>query len=144
MRQFENTPDAVKRAASVAMWLRSDSLYEEVGAEGAVVLVSHADFIALLLAALHGDASGVGAAAAAGRSPDNDVSYHSCTERQLDVSGAAAAAARQEEYARSVYTRYKTSLACTCLLDIDRSGAVEAVWMNEKRHLKDKGKCSVQ
>ncbi len=89
-----------------------------------MVLVSHADFIALLLAALHGDFSGAGAAAAAGRSPDNDVSYHSCTERQLDVPGGAAARA-QEEYARSVYTRYKTSLACTCLLDFDRSGAMQ-------------------
>ncbi len=112
-----------------------------------MVLVSHADFIALVLAALHGDAAGAGAAAAAGRSPDNDVSYHSCSERQLEAGGGggggAADARRKEEYARSVYTQYKLSLASTCLLEVERSGAVEAVWMNDKRHLRDKAKCSI-
>ena len=138
----------MRRAAAVALWLRSDALADEVGADGAVVLVSHADFIALVLAALHGDTAGASAAAAVSRSPDNDVSYHSCSERQLQLhlypARAAAAAQQQEEYARGVYTRYKLSLACTCLLEVDRSGAVEVLSMNDKRHLQDKGKCSVQ
>ncbi len=130
------------------MWLRSDQLHDEVGGDGGVVLVSHADFIALLLAALHGDSAGgygdsaaAGEAADAGRSSDNEVSYHSCTERQLVIAGQVAG---QEEYARSVYARYKLSLACTCLLDMARNGTVKVVSMNDKRHLKDKaGRCSI-
>ncbi len=75
------------------------------------------------------------------------MNYHSCSERQLEAGGGgggggAADALQKEEYARSVYTRYKLSLASTCLLEVERSGAVEAVWMNDKRHLRGKAKCA--
>ena len=46
----QTLPDAVRRADEVAAWLRSERLRGELDAGAEVVLLSHADFLALLLA----------------------------------------------------------------------------------------------
>ena len=46
---YESTNESIQRAADIANWLHSKELHQEVGEDGMVVLVSHADFLALLL-----------------------------------------------------------------------------------------------
>ena len=50
-RGHESLEQAISRSQTMAKWLTSDDLQSRVG-DGMLVLVSHADFIALLLAAL--------------------------------------------------------------------------------------------
>jgi hypothetical protein len=122
----------------VASWLRSKELHAELGAEGEVVLVSHADFLALLLANLHRDTA---APMRAGSSPDLDVSYHGVSELQLQ---AGMQVQQQSEYARCVYGKYKVSLASCTLLEISDDGVLTVHCMNDKSYLTKTKKCSIQ
>ena len=134
----QSTADAVKRAGEVAAWLRSPALHEELGPSGEVVLVSHADFLALLLAALHGDAA---SPLHSDTSPDLDVSYHGVSELQLQ---STLDEHQQADYARCVYSKYKLSLASCTLLEIADSGAVHVVSMNDRSYLASSKRCCVQ
>jgi broad specificity phosphatase PhoE len=138
-RGFESTSAAIARAGAVADWLRSPRLHADVGDQDLVVLVSHADFLALLLANLHRD----GAAAVAEVSPDLDVSRHGVSERQLEARLPAAAPPGPEDVA-CVYSRYRVSLASSSLIEIGAGGAVTAVLMNDKSYLSGSKKCCIQ
>lgn len=101
-------------------------------------MVSHADFLALLLANLHGDdASPV----RSDTSPDLDVSYHGVSEQQLQSSMQAQ---QQNDYARCVYSKYKVSLASCTLLEISDAGSIQVVCMNDKSYLTSSKKCCLQ
>ena len=122
----------------MASWLRSKELHGELGADGEVVLVSHADFLALLLANLHRDTA---SPLRAGASPDLDVSYHGVSELQLQVGMHVQ---QQSEYARCVYSKYKVSLASCTLLEIADDGSVHVHCMNDKSYLTKSKKCCLQ
>eukprot|EP00802_Teleaulax_amphioxeia_P020657 Tamp_20951.p1 GENE.Tamp_20951~~Tamp_20951.p1 ORF type:complete len:344 (+),score=53.72 Tamp_20951:25-1032(+) len=85
-RGFETTAEALVRAQELAKWLLTEAIKKEHSLEGQVpdciVIVSHADFLALLLAALNKmDAEG------AHDNPDFDVSVHGVTVPDVpDVS----------------------------------------------------------
>lgn len=87
-RGFETTAQALARAQHVADWLQTQSLIKSQSLEGQVpeciVIVSHADFLALLLAALNKmDAQG------ASENPDYDVSVHGIPDvPDVSVHGA--------------------------------------------------------
>jgi len=125
---FEETSVAVQRAARVASWLRMPELHDEIGDDGILILVSHADFLALLMANLCNvkflDVN---------NNPDADVSAHGISESTLNDE--------IQHKAASVYQKFRISLACTTLIDLKRDGSLSMVWMNKKSHLQDKGCC---
>ena len=135
---LQTTSDAIQRAANVAAWLRSPELHESVGPGGEVVLVSHADFLALILANLHGDKA---SPLRSDTSPDLDVSYHGVSEQQLQSSMHAQ---EEADYARCVYSKYKVSLASCTLFEISDAGAIHVICMNDKSYLTSSQKCCVQ
>jgi len=127
-RGFEDTTSAVERARRVAMWLRMPELRTEVGANGVLILVSHADFLALLMAAL----CNVQVMQAA-LNPDSEMSAHGVSEctLQQEISHDAA----------SVYQKFRISLAATTMLLLGEEGEFAVEWMNKRSHLEDKSCC---
>jgi len=103
-------------------------LHREVGPSGVLIIVSHADFLALLMAALYNvqvqDAS---------MNPDSEMSAHGVSEctLQQEISKNAA----------SVYQKFRISLAATTLLLLGENGEFAVEWMNKRTHLEEKGCC---
>uniref|UniRef100_A0A6U4NFT3 Phosphoglycerate mutase n=2 Tax=Hemiselmis andersenii TaxID=464988 RepID=A0A6U4NFT3_HEMAN len=128
-RGFEQSGAAVARAERVAEWLKH-RMPQEVGDNGVVIVVSHADFIALLIAKLMGvSMSGKGI----DMNPDMDMSSHGISEGTLDDE--------IEQHCSSVYTRFRVSLACTTMIQVSGNDC-KVLWMNKKKHLQGKN-CSV-
>mmetsp|Transcript_21439 Transcript_21439/g.53860 ORF Transcript_21439/g.53860 Transcript_21439/m.53860 type:complete len:286 (-) Transcript_21439:174-1031(-) len=124
-RGFEVSSTAVARAERVSEWLKH-KMPGEVGQNGIVIVVSHADFIALLIAKLMGvSMSGKGM----DMNPDMDMSSHGISEGTLDDE--------IEQHCSSVYTRFRVSLACTTMIEAN-GGACKVLWMNKKKHLQGK------
>eukprot|EP00960_Hanusia_phi_P038580 753492-Hanusia_phi.AAC.7 len=106
---FEGTTEAIQRAERLSSWLKSAYLHNEMGQDGMLLLVSHADFLALLMAVLTNHSTKGHEV-----NPDIDVSAHGITEATLQ--GLMA------HDAPSVYQKFRISLACTTLLDISPEG----------------------
>uniref|UniRef100_A0A7S4KXR3 Phosphoglycerate mutase-like protein n=1 Tax=Guillardia theta TaxID=55529 RepID=A0A7S4KXR3_GUITH len=128
-RGFEGTTEAIQRAERLSSWLKSAYLHNEMGQDGMLLLVSHADFLALLMAVLTNHST-----SGHENNPDIDVSAHGITEATLQ--GLMA------HDAPSVYQKFRISLACTTLLDISPEGKVRVEWMNKKSHLEGKN-CTI-
>ena len=122
-RGFENIRESLGRAERVAQWIKMPSMAAELGSDGCLVIVSHADFLALLMAAMTKQNP-----AGAGMNPDHDISAHGVSEATLQQSMG-------QVDVESVYRRNRISLACTTLLEIERNGIVKVLWMNKKSHL---------
>mmetsp|Transcript_21634 Transcript_21634/g.42054 ORF Transcript_21634/g.42054 Transcript_21634/m.42054 type:complete len:287 (+) Transcript_21634:93-953(+) len=124
-RGFEQSGVAVARAERVSEWLKY-KVPQEVGDNGIVIVVSHADFIALLIAKLMNvSMSGKGM----DMNPDMDMSSHGISEGTLDDE--------IEQHCSSVYTRFRVSLACTTMIE-NKGGTCKVLWMNKKKHLQGK------
>eukprot|EP00277_Geminigera_cryophila_P011289 CAMPEP_0179450730 /NCGR_PEP_ID=MMETSP0799-20121207/34702_1 /TAXON_ID=46947 /ORGANISM="Geminigera cryophila, Strain CCMP2564" /LENGTH=277 /DNA_ID=CAMNT_0021245117 /DNA_START=89 /DNA_END=919 /DNA_ORIENTATION=- len=118
---FECIREALSRAERVASWMKLANMHQEMGTEGMLVIVSHADFLALLLATLTSASS-----AGAHLNPDFDVSAHGVSSH--GVSEAQLGQSLGQKEIESVYKRFRISLACTTLLDISVDGQVRVVW----------------
>lgn len=128
-RGFEETDIAVARARQIAGWLRSAELQTKVGENGCLVLVSHADFLALLISSILGQQP-----MSSRSNPDGEMSVHGVTEAGLNAELGG-------ETVESVYTKYRISLCSTCLLQLTADLPPDFKWMNNKDHLRDGG-CS--
>jgi broad specificity phosphatase PhoE len=126
-RGYEGVTESMSRAERVAQWIKSPSMSSQLGTDCCLVIVSHADFLALILACLCKSPK-----AGAGLNPDMDVSAHGVTEATLQGSMGMNV--------DNVYKRYRISLSCTTLLDVSPHGEVSTVWMNKKSHL---GGCTI-
>ena len=121
-RGYESIQDAMSRAERVSQWIKMPGMSSELGPDGCLVIVSHADFLSLLMAALTSSSN-----AGAELNPDYDVSAHGISEVALQKSMGVDV--------ESVYKRFRISLACTTLLDVSPNGSVQTIWMNKKSHL---------
>jgi hypothetical protein len=146
--RLENAADGVRRAEILAAWLRSRELCEEATACGCsvVVLVSHADLLALILSNLLGDTAAAHRAAATtcgGGSPASDGAPGLREGRTLQ----AAAACEEEalaDYLRSVRAKYPISLASACLVEVGNDGAVTVRATSSKSILAGRWRCCLQ
>mmetsp|Transcript_50573 Transcript_50573/g.123318 ORF Transcript_50573/g.123318 Transcript_50573/m.123318 type:complete len:287 (-) Transcript_50573:2-862(-) len=116
---------SVARAQKVSEWLKYKA-EAEVGPNGIIIIVSHADFIALLIASLCNVQVN---SKAAELNPDMDMSSHGVSEGTLDDE--------IEAHCNSVYIRFRVSLACMTMIEL-QGGKATVLWMNKKKHLKDK------
>jgi len=140
-RGHESVEQAISRSQTLAHWLKSEDLQSKVG-NGMLVLVSHADFIALLLAALQGEVAGKSV------NPDFQVSVHGVSEAVLmqetrERSRSGTGKEPTMVGVDTVYERYRVSLACSCFCEISPNGGTVIHWLNYKKHLTAAG-CPIQ
>eukprot|EP00802_Teleaulax_amphioxeia_P019554 Tamp_19793.p1 GENE.Tamp_19793~~Tamp_19793.p1 ORF type:complete len:332 (+),score=64.61 Tamp_19793:1-996(+) len=155
-RGYESTAQAIHRAERAARWLRTQAA-ASVSNDGCLVIVSHADFLALVMAALYhapmnadslsnnpdlmlsGGSRGSGATGASSlRSGTVDGGFKRVPSNWSGVSQGQAEgtlAISLSENMDAVYAKFCMSVACTTLLQISDSGQISVVWFNKKSHL---------
>eukprot|EP00286_Rhodomonas_abbreviata_P016569 CAMPEP_0181338950 /NCGR_PEP_ID=MMETSP1101-20121128/28945_1 /TAXON_ID=46948 /ORGANISM="Rhodomonas abbreviata, Strain Caron Lab Isolate" /LENGTH=276 /DNA_ID=CAMNT_0023449785 /DNA_START=73 /DNA_END=900 /DNA_ORIENTATION=+ len=117
VRGFESTDDAVNRASYVANWLKSVDLQQQVGERGCVIIVSHADFLALLISVIQGQRP-----LSTRDNPDSEMSTHGVTEAALlkQMPGGSTV--------ESVYAKYRISLCSSCFFSMHADNVQNFIW----------------